>query len=573
MQRKQKIQLNREFFEEMKDRNAEKNRDTVRRLAVAYEALLLVYGVVMHFYVQSVQLDRLYFVFALLLVGFSVATVYILSKTKKNIFIQNLMCRLYRLFCISFIILISCYPSPEKPAIYFPVVLLFCSVILILPAFDNMIAVTFYEAAFVMAVCVTKYQYPEAWQYDMCASVSAYVISIIAINLMHTLRLEEYVARKAKDDFLSRMSHDIRTPLNAIIGMTNLANWEIENPQKVREYLKKIESSGEYLLGLVNDILDSVKIDSHKIKLVEEPYTQKEFVSLLQTMFQTKCDEKKIHLEIDIGSSHNVVLVDRMRFNQIVFNLMSNAIKFTPEGGTIRYEVTKIEETETDELFSFCVSDTGCGISDEFQAHLFEKFTQENSDFNTRSQGSGLGLSIVKSLVERMNGTITLHSESGKGSRFDITLPLKKAPQQQETVQAEIQKNEEKTEEYLKGKTILVVEDNAINAEITLKILQRKEMNTAYAENGQKAVDLFNQSNVGTFDAILMDIQMPVMNGIEATRTIRAFRRPDHDIPILALTANAFEDDMKATFDAGVNAHLEKPIRPARLYEALLEVL
>ena len=573
MQRKQKAQLNREFFEEMKDRNAEKNRDTVRRLAVAYEALLLVYGVFTHFYIKNILLDRLYFAYAVLLVGCSVATIYILSKTKKKIMIQNIMCRFYRIFCISFIILISCYPYPEKPAIYFPVVLLFCSVILILPAIDNMVAVTFYEIVFVIVTCMTKYHYPDAWQYDICASVSAYVISIISIHLMHTLRLEEYVASKAKDDFLSRMSHDIRTPLNAIIGMTNLADWESEDPQKVREYLKKIESSGEYLLGLVNDIFDSVKIDSHKIKLVEEPYTQKEFVALLQTMFQAKCEEKKINLEIDIAESHNVVLIDRMRFNQIVFNLMSNAIKFTPEGGTIRYKVTNIEETQMEEKFSFCVEDTGCGISEEFQKHLFEKFTQENSDFNTRSQGSGLGLSIVKSLVERMNGTITLHSEPDKGSRFEITLPLKKAVSQQEMIQTQILQKEEKTETYLKGKTILVVEDNAINAEITLKILQRKEMNTAYAENGQKAVDLFNQSNVGTFDAILMDIQMPVMNGIEATRTIRAFHRPDHDIPILALTANAFEDDMKATFDAGVNAHLEKPIRPARLYEALLDVL
>lgn len=378
-------------------------------------------------------------------------------------------------------------------------------------------------------------------------------------------------AAEAKSEFLSRMSHDIRTPLNAIIGLTHLAKQE-NDLQVIKDYLHKIDSSSQFLLGLINDILDLSKIENGEMTLHESPFTLTEFKDSIQTVIKPLLDEKNIHFVFDLRCGIDCIKVDRLRYSQIFFNLLSNAAKFTPTGGTIEFITERIEPGENDEAgkvgIRYFIRDNGIGMSEEFLKHLYDPFSQERSQTGDNVKGTGLGLPIVKSLVEAMNGTITVKSKLGKGTEFQVELYVEKAPlpKKEQTV--------DYSDEKLKGVHILLVEDNELNVFVAKTVLERFDCIVDVAGNGQEAVARFVQSKEHFYDVILMDVHMPVMNGIEATKAIRALEREDGaTVPIIAMTADAFDTEKKQTIEAGMNSHLPKPINPPDIYRVISQYI
>lgn len=374
-------------------------------------------------------------------------------------------------------------------------------------------------------------------------------------------------AAQAKSEFLSRMSHDIRTPMNAIIGLTHLAKRE-DDIRVVREYLYKIDSSSKFLLGLINDILDLSKIENGEMTLNEAPFTKEEFRDSIQTVIKPLIDEKNIRFIFEMNCGTDCIKVDRLRFSQIFFNLLSNAAKYTPTGGTIEFISERIEPSEKDDSgkvgMRFYVRDNGIGMSEEFQKHMYDPFSQENSELGNRTKGTGLGLPIVKSLVEAMDGSIAVKSRLGKGTEFKIELYVETADVPSEEQEAVYDG------ENLKGAHILLVEDNELNVYVAKTILEQFFCIVDVAMNGQEAVEKFVSSNEDFYDIILMDVHMPIMDGIEATKKIRTLKRSDAaTVPIIAMTADAFDKEKKQTLDAGMNCHLSKPIDPPVLYRML----
>ena len=386
------------------------------------------------------------------------------------------------------------------------------------------------------------------------------------------LRREATAANKAKSEFLSRMSHDIRTPLNGIIGMTYLAG-EQNNPPQTADCLAKIDTSSKFLLGLVNDVLDMAKAESGKIGLHPEPYRPQDFFDYLDAVVRPLCREKNQSFAVDAQTLPDAVpLMDPLRVNQVFFNLLSNAVKYTPEGGAITCRIRE-RRTETGRLaLEARVIDTGIGMSGEFQRVLFEPFTQEGRSDVSESRGTGLGLAIVKRMMDLMGGTIRVESAVGEGTTFFLNAEFDCVPacEAESAARAAAPGGDAGT---LAGKHILLCEDHPLNQEIAEALLEEKGMRTVVAENGRLGVARFRESPAGFFSAVLMDIRMPVMDGYQAAKAIRALARPDaKTVPILAMTADAFEEDVQKCLDAGMNGHVAKPIDPAALYAALLRV-
>jgi signal transduction histidine kinase/DNA-binding response OmpR family regulator len=374
-------------------------------------------------------------------------------------------------------------------------------------------------------------------------------------------------ANEAKSSFLSRMSHDIRTPMNAILGMSSLALDEIGDQAAVKDYLEKISSSGQYLLGLINDILDMSKIESNHIEIHTEPGTIRQCVHEVLISMQTQFDQKKLDFRYvqTPETPETLIMLDRMRIEQIFFNLLSNAVKFTKEGDSVTV-VSRRELLENQSVrYHIDVKDTGIGIAPEEQERIFEAF--EQADSQTRN-GSGLGLAIVKNLLRLMGGTITVESEPGKGTIFHIDVSFEVSEIQS------VRTEEQKKEVFdFSGFSILLVEDHPINMMLARKLLEKKNCSVTSAVNGREAVDILTHGSPGDFQAVLMDIQMPVMNGIDAAMEIRASDRDDlKTLPVIAMSANAFEDDIERSRAAGMNAHLIKPIDAVLLYQTLQKI-
>lgn len=380
-------------------------------------------------------------------------------------------------------------------------------------------------------------------------------------------------ANLAKTEFLSSMSHDIRTPMNAILGYSRLMKKELTDP-RLLEYQEKIEKSGNLLLSLINNVLDMSHIDSGKTEIREEYVRLSELAASIRDVFGTEAAKKDITLFYEIKIEHDHVLADATKLNEIYMNIVSNAIKYTPAGGQVE---AYMDELPCDRPDYACirvkVSDTGMGISEEFLPHLFDSFTRERNTTLGKVAGTGLGLSIVKKLVDLLGGTIEVESEPGKGSTFIVTLDFKIADEQHNATCGNAQ-NEDAKEVQLAGRRILLAEDNELNAEIAVAVLEEMGFAVEHAENGSDCVELLQKAEAGYYDLILMDIQMPVMNGYEAARAVRALSDEEKSrIPIIAMTANAFEEDKENALDAGMNGHLAKPIDLKALTEALSKAL
>ena len=380
----------------------------------------------------------------------------------------------------------------------------------------------------------------------------------------------ETKANLAKREFLFNMSHDIRTPMNAIIGFTALAQTHIDDRDQVEDYLKKISVSSQHLLSLINDVLDMSRIENGKVTLETKPVHLPELVEDIGDAIQVGADKKHISFTVDTaGMKNEDVIADPLRLEQILINVLANAVKFTPDGGQISLRIVQKDTASADYAdFEFHIKDNGIGMSEEFQKHIFEQFARERTSTVSKIQGTGLGLAITKSLVDMMGGRITVESEPGRGSEFTISLrfPVGEAKAGQ---MIPVSKASDFT-----GKKLLVVEDNELNLEIASTLLEEAGFEVDTAGNGKIAVEKVEAASAGRYDLILMDVQMPEMDGYEATRRIRAL--PDKKkaaIPIVAMTANAFEEDQKNALNAGMNGHIAKPLDIQKLFQVLSELL
>lgn len=379
-------------------------------------------------------------------------------------------------------------------------------------------------------------------------------------------------ANKAKSQFLSNVSHDIRTPMNAIVGFTTLATTHIDDKEKVKEYLENIATAGKHLMGLINDVLDMSRIESGRMEIRQETFDLVEMVEDVRTMNASLTENKNIDFEVDTtGVIHRNIISDSLRFNQVLINIVGNAIKFTKPGGMVGITVTE-DKTKTDTaMYRFVIKDTGIGMDADFLEKIFDPFERERTATESRIEGTGLGLAIVKNIVELMGGNIRVESKKGEGSQFYIDVPFKLSLEEASNQDKE---NNVVSDIDITKLKILLVEDNEINRKIARAIFADKNMTLDEAFNGQEAVDTLIEKGAGYYDLVLMDVQMPVMNGYEATAKIRSL--PDEglsQIPIIAMTANAFEEDKRASLKAGMNAHISKPIDIDILMDTIKSVM
>ena len=394
---------------------------------------------------------------------------------------------------------------------------------------------------------------------------------IVVLQSQLNAKLQEvaYLANKAnnaKSEFLSRMSHDIRTPMNGIIGMTAIAKNHVGEPEKVADCLEKISSTSDHLLSLINDVLDMSRIEKGKIDILPAPIHMEQLLNSCSNIIESQSIIENIKFIKKFNITSELVMADELHLKQILINVLGNALKFTSAGGYISFEVFEKTIEEKKSRFTFIIEDSGIGMSESFVEHIFDPFVQEKQDARTEYNGSGLGMSIVKKLVDLMHGTILIESKKNIGSRFTITLDF-------EIYEDEILSAEKQSElEILSGMRVLIAEDNAINMEIARTMLEVVGVESVTAENGQIAFEKYMNAEEGYFEAILMDVMMPVLDGLEATKKIRNSQRKDAlTIPIIGMTANAYNEDKEKALDAGMNVHLIKPIEVQKVYEVLIE--
>ena len=395
-------------------------------------------------------------------------------------------------------------------------------------------------------------------------------------------------ASQAKTDFLSNMSHEIRTPMNAIISLNSIAMDDPTASDQVKEYLKKTDDSARHLLSIINDILDMSRIESGRMTIQSKEFSLTDSLQQVHAMIGDLCREKGIAYQYQAGEMDDYYVGDDMKLRQILLNILGNAVKFTPEGGTVRFTAEEVRRIEHKVMTRFTISDTGIGMDSEFLPHIFEIFSQEDSSSTNRYGSTGLGMPITKSMVELMGGTIEVESQKGRGTTFTVTVTLGEADHQNPEASADHPKEgpdadgaeaaagdgSGRKKADLRGRRILLAEDVPVNAEIMMLLLSAKGIETDHAENGKIALQKFEDHEPGFYDAILMDMRMPEMDGLEATRRIRSTDRPDAEtVPVIALTANAFDSDVEHSLQAGLNAHLTKPVEPDSLFRILEDLI
>ena len=377
-------------------------------------------------------------------------------------------------------------------------------------------------------------------------------------------------ASRAKTAFLSSMSHEIRTPLNAIIGLNNIAMAGEDAGEKTMEYLGKIGDAAGHLLEIINEILDMSRIESGKMTIRKEEFSLTEALDQVNTIIGGQCRDKGLDYEFNTkGRVDEKYIGDAVKLKQVLINILGNAVKFTPEGGRIDFTVEEGPRFDQSAVLKFIVSDTGIGMSKEFLPRIFDPFAQGDNASPGMYGSTGLGMPISKSIVELMNGHIDVASEEGKGSTFTVTVTFGESDSKDDAPQEDRPAGEKKAVD-LRGRRVLLAEDVPVNAEIIMMVLEGREVKAELAENGRQALEMFKSSEPGYYDAVLMDMRMPDMDGLEATRAIRSLDREDAaSVPIIALTANAFDEDVQRSMQAGLNAHLSKPVDPDTLFETM----
>ncbi|MCR5584311.1 MAG: response regulator [Lachnospiraceae bacterium] len=398
--------------------------------------------------------------------------------------------------------------------------------------------------------------------------------AIEAREEMRAAYVEANRANASKTEFLSKMSHDIRTPMNAIMGMTTIAAKHLDDKEKVRYCIETISEAGRHLLALINEVMDVTKIESGKIELVKDYFSVSGLVDNVLNMMQPLSDAKEQMLVLNMTDiNHNLVTGDRTRVEEILTNLVSNAIKYTYDKGLISIDICEEEVSETYSDYIFKVKDSGIGMSKEFQKHIYEAFSREDDEYIAKSEGTGLGLTITKKYIEAMNGEISFKSEKGHGSEFCVRIRLEL--QKVDTDDMAAAEEDFKLDKLdFSGKRALLVDDNDLNAEIGKELLEMTGLTIERAVDGADAVNMFTTSPFGYYDIVFMDVIMPVMNGYDATIAIRASDRPDSsETPIIAMTANAFASDIREALEAGMNDHIAKPIDNEYLAKVLVKYL
>ena len=423
-------------------------------------------------------------------------------------------------------------------------------------------------------VTVREFIRDNFWGFTVLVVSVFLIVLILILGLLQKARIAEKKAKKAnsaKTHFLRQMSHDIRTPLNGIMGMINISERYYGDKERLYECKAKVMESMDYLQSLLNNVLDIGKVESGTLQLVNKPFDLVAMLVKQISIIETNAKEYGISFEGGASMStfhHRYVIGSEEYLNRLLMNLAGNAVKYNRSGGKVSLYFNEISSDDKTAVFEFVCSDTGLGMSEEFQKHAFESYAREGKETTNGYSGAGLGLSIVKDIVGMMNGTIKLESKENVGTTFTVTIPL----EIDHNAEKEQQKKVEKPD--LSGKSVLLVEDNELNLEIAKMLLEDEKMVVTTAENGEEAVDIVSQSVPGRFDFIFMDIMMPVMDGLEAARQIRTLNCKDtKEIPIIAMTANAFQDDIRDCIDAGMNAHIAKPIDSKKIEDTLQLVL
>ena len=415
--------------------------------------------------------------------------------------------------------------------------------------------------------------------------LTAFIVMIIYLQFkmrryrdaLHEKELEKAVleaknANEAKTRFLFNMSHDIRTPMNAIIGFSELLEKHIDEKDKAIDYLGKIKSSSNFLLSLINYVLEMARIESGKLALKKEVGCVTELIESLTDVFEPGVKKKFITYSCEIDIQHKYVIGDETKVREIFINIIGNSVKYTPEGGKISVSV-KEEPFEKENYIAYriIVEDNGIGMSKEYLPHIFEEFSREHTSTESKVIGTGLGLPIVKSLIDMMGGTIEVESQLGCGTKMNVVLPFELASEKQ--ILEEKQKEKEKISDSILGKRVLLAEDNELNAEIAMTVLKENGLKAERAANGKQCMEMLKKMPEDYYDMILMDIQMPEMDGYEATKRIRNLDDARADIPIVAMTANAFEEDRQKALESGMNAHVSKPVDMNMLFKVMAQIL
>ena len=415
--------------------------------------------------------------------------------------------------------------------------------------------------------------------------LTAFIVMIIYLQFkmrryrdaLHEKELEKAVleaknANEAKTRFLFNMSHDIRTPMNAIIGFSELLEKHIDEKDKAIDYLGKIKSSSNFLLSLINYVLEMARIESGKLVLKKEVRCVTDLIESLTDVFEPGVKKKFITYSCEIDIQHKYVIGDETKVREIFINIIGNSVKYTPEGGKISVSV-KEEPFEKENYIAYriIVEDNGIGMSKEYLPHIFEEFSREHTSTESKVTGTGLGLPIVKSLIDMMGGTIEVESQLGCGTKMNVVLPFELASEKQ--ILEEKQKEKEKISDSILGKRVLLAEDNELNAEIAMTVLKENGLKAERAANGKQCMEMLKKMPEDYYDMILMDIQMPEMDGYEATKRIRNLDDARADIPIVAMTANAFEEDRQKALESGMNAHVSKPVDMNMLFKVMAQIL
>lgn len=407
-------------------------------------------------------------------------------------------------------------------------------------------------------------------------SVLLCIMGMVCAVLLYKAEREKEVARReaadAKEEFLSRISYDIKTPMNVIVGMTALGMEDTEDPEKMKDCLGRIHAASEFLMGLLGDLVDMSKIRDGRFRLRPRSYAFGDFAEEIRIMMAPSCEKKHIHFQMPGEEIFINMMVDPMRFQQLFFNLLANAVKFTGEGGEVSFRVCNYATHNNIFSADYVVKDNGVGMSSEFQQLLFEPFTQESGARAEGKNGAGLGLAIARSIVDLMGGTIEVKSELGIGTEVKVHLDVEIAAIQPEKTNSWI--GADQTTRILRGKRVLLVEDHPLNVEIARKILEKQGLNVVCAENGQLALEMFESHPEHYFDLVLMDIRLPGMDGLEAARKIRKIPHPDAQIiPVIAMSANDSAEGVSQCKEAGMNDYIAKPVEPKKLYQLLCEYI